>query len=86
MRKYEVLYDKLPKIGDLFEFTSCSDFTITVVTLSSGRRELALSQPGEEAPFVSVPLTRTEATVLATLLTGAHIELKSTPRTWPIEH
>ena len=85
MRKHTVLYDKLPGIGDLFEFPTASKFRVTVVTHRSGRRELALGRPGEDEPFVTVQLTRSEATVLATLLTGAHIELESTSRSWPNE-
>ena len=81
MRKLQVGHEALPGIGDVFEIPSASGLTITVVAHRAGRRDLAVGKRGEDEPLVSVALTRTEATALATLLTGVHVELVTTPRT-----
>jgi K+/H+ antiporter YhaU regulatory subunit KhtT len=80
MRKLKVRHEALPGVGDLFEIASACGLTVTVVAHRSGRRDLAVGKPGDDEPLVTVALTRTESTALATLLTGAHIELTTTPR------
>jgi K+/H+ antiporter YhaU regulatory subunit KhtT len=80
MRRLKVRHEPLPRIGDLFEITPACGLTVTVVSHRSGRRDLSVGTPGEQQPLATVSLTRTEATALATLLTGAHIELTTTTR------
>ena len=80
MRKQKVKHRALPGIGDLFEITTGSGLSVSVVSHRSGRRDLAVGVPGADEPLVSVPLSRNEAIALATLLTGAHIELATTPQ------
>ena len=79
MRKQRVRHEKLPRIGDLFEIATACGLTVTVVAHRSGRRDLTVGKPDEHQPLATVALTRTEATALATLLSGAHIELTMTP-------
>jgi K+/H+ antiporter YhaU regulatory subunit KhtT len=81
MRKQKVKHRLLPGIGDFFEIVTASGLSVSVVSHRSGRRDVAVGVPGADQPLVSAPLTRTEAVALATLLTGAHIELASTPQT-----
>jgi K+/H+ antiporter YhaU regulatory subunit KhtT len=81
MRKQKVQHEALPGIGDLFEIATGSGFIVTVVTHRSGRRYVTVGAPEADEPLVSIALTRTESVALATLLTGAHIELIATPRT-----
>ena len=80
MRKLKVGHEALPGSGDLFEIASAAGLIVTVVPHRSGRRHLAVGKPDDDQPLVTVALTRTEATALATLLTGAQIELVTTPR------
>ena len=80
MSKFNVRHEALPKVGDLFEFSAATGPTVTVVTHRSGRRDLSVTQPNDRLR-VTVSLSETEATALATLLTGVHIELTRTPRT-----
>ena len=80
MRKLKVGHEALPGIGDVFEIASASGLTVTVVAHRSGRRDVAVGTSGDDKPLVSVALTRTEAIALATLLTGVHVELVTTPR------
>ncbi len=80
MRKVKVRHEPLPGIGEVFELDTASGLTLTVVTHRSGRREIAIGTRDEEQPIVTVGLTRAEALAIATLLSGAHIELATTPR------
>ena len=80
MRKLKVRHQPLPGIGELFELDTASGVTLTVVTHRSGRREIAIGTGEEEQPTVTAGLTRAEALAVATLLSGAHIELATTPR------
>jgi K+/H+ antiporter YhaU regulatory subunit KhtT len=79
MSKFNVRHEALPKVGDLFEFSAATGPTVTVVTHRSGRRDLSVTQPNDQLR-VTVTLSETEATALAALLTGTHIELTQTPR------
>ena len=79
MRKLHVRHRPLPGIGDLFELDLASGLTLSVVGHRSGRRDLSLAEREADSPMVSAPLTRSEATAVAALLTGAHIELTTTP-------
>ena len=81
MRKLKVRHERLSGVGDVFEFDTASGATVTVVTHRSGKRDLAVGRPEDEEPLISASLTRTEAIAVATFLTGAHIELSTTPRT-----
>ncbi|MEZ5323302.1 MAG: hypothetical protein R2698_14750 [Microthrixaceae bacterium] len=85
MRRHKVRYEQLPKVGDLFEFDTESERTITVIVHRSGTRELAIGDPGDEEPFLVLDLTENEALALATILTGNQIDLSTTPRTWPTD-
>ena len=86
MRKQKVKHRALPGIGDLFEITTGSGLSVSVVSHRSGRRDLAVGVPGADEPLVSESTpeagtsARNEAIALATLLTGAHIELATTPQ------
>jgi K+/H+ antiporter YhaU regulatory subunit KhtT len=75
MRKVKVRHHRLPGIGDRFDLDTTSGSTVTVIGHRSGRRDLAISAPGAEAPEASTGLTRSEAAAIALLLTGAHVEL-----------
>lgn len=75
MRKLRVRHERLPGIGDLFEIPTGSGLSIRVATHRSGRRNLLVGSSDADQPEFSVPLTRAEATGLAALLVGAHIEL-----------
>ena len=46
-----------------------------VASHGSPPRDLSIGFPGADRPEVTVALTRAEATALAALLVGAHIEL-----------
>ena len=78
MRKMKVRHQPLPLVGDLFELGTSSGRTITVISLRSGRRDIAIGHPDAEEPLATVGLSRTEATAVAALLTGTHIELTTT--------
>ena len=80
MRTLKVQHETLPHVGDRFEFSTGAGLTVTVVAQQSGQRELAVSQPNDDQPLVTLSLSRTEATALAALLTGVHVELTQTPR------
>ncbi len=80
MRKLKVRHEPLPGIGELFELDTASGLTLTVVTHRSGRRHIAIGSRDEEQPIVTAGLSRAEALAVATLLSGAHIELTTTPR------
>ena len=75
MRKLKVRHERLPGVGDLFELVSSSGLAVTVVSQRSGHRHLAIGAPDADEPIVTAALTRSEATALAALLVGAHIEL-----------
>lgn len=75
MRKLKVGHEPLPGIGEVFELVAASGLAVRVVSQRSGRRDLALAAPDADEPIATVALTRAEATALATLLLGAHIEL-----------
>ncbi len=80
MRKLKVRHQTLPLLGELFELDTASGLTLTVVTHRSGRRDLAIGTRDEEQPTVTAGLTRTEALAIATLLSGTHLEVATTPR------
>jgi K+/H+ antiporter YhaU regulatory subunit KhtT len=82
MRKLNVRHQRLPHIGDRFELDTASGMTIIVVSHPrSGRQNIGIAQPDGEEPLVTVALTKSEAGALAMLMTGAHIELTTTPGT-----
>jgi K+/H+ antiporter YhaU regulatory subunit KhtT len=78
MRKLRVRHKRLPGIGDLFELGSRTGMAVSVVSLPSGGRHLSIGPPEEDEPIATVALSRSEATALAALLVGAHIELITT--------
>ena len=80
MRKLKVRHQPLPGIGERFELDTASGLTLTVVTHRSGRRDIAIETRDEEQPMATAGLTRAEALAVATLLSGAHIELATTPK------
>jgi K+/H+ antiporter YhaU regulatory subunit KhtT len=80
MRKLKVGHEQLPGIGDLYEITPRSGGTLTVVAHRSGRRDLIVGTPDDDRPPVTVELSRSEATAVATLLAGVHIELSMSAR------
>jgi hypothetical protein len=75
MRKLKVRYERLPFIGERFELLAASGLSVRVVSHRSGRRDLSIGSPDVATPDVTVALTSPEATALAALLIGAHIEL-----------
>ncbi|HYD09013.1 MAG TPA: hypothetical protein VEA78_02830 [Acidimicrobiales bacterium] len=78
MRKLQVRNEALPGIGDLFELVTAAGGTLTIVTHRSGRRDLSIG--GGDQPAITTPLTRGEAAGVAALLSGAHVELTTSPR------
>ena len=80
MGKVKVRHQPLPGIRELFELDTASGLTLTVVTHRSGRRDMAIGTRDEEQPMVTAGLTRTEALAIVTLLSGAHTELATAPR------
>ncbi|HKY77590.1 MAG TPA: potassium transporter TrkA [Acidimicrobiia bacterium] len=78
MRKFRVRRRPLPGIGQLFELDTSSGLTLSVVSHRSGRRDLVVAERGAEKPIVTAPLSRGEASAVAALLTGVHIELTVT--------
>ncbi len=76
----KVRHQPLPGIGELFELDTASGLTLTVVTHRSGRRDIAIGARDEEQTAVTAGLTRAEALAIAALLSGAHIELATAPR------
>ena len=80
MRKIAVRHHPLPGIGDLFELDAASGLVITIVNHRSGRRDVAVRTREADQPAVVVALTRNEAAALAALLTGAAIEVVTTPK------
>jgi K+/H+ antiporter YhaU regulatory subunit KhtT len=79
MRKLKIHHDPLPGIGELFELVAASGCSVRVASRRSGRRDLSIGSPDADEPAVTVSLTRAEATALAALLVGAHIELVTGP-------
>jgi K+/H+ antiporter YhaU regulatory subunit KhtT len=75
MRKLKVRRHRLAGIGERLELDTAAGCTVTVVNHRSGKRDLAVTDPGGDAPRLTIGLTRTEATALAFLLTGVHVEL-----------
>ena len=75
MRKLNVGHAPLPGIGDLYEMLLPSGVSIQVATQRSGRHHLSVNSPDATEPPVTAVLSRAEATGLATLLLGAHIEI-----------
>ena len=80
MRKLKVQHPPQPAIGELSALDTASGVPLTVVTHRSGRRDMAIGTRDEEQPTVTAGLTRTEALAIATLLSGAHTELATAPR------
>ena len=80
MRKLRVRHEPLPGIGELFEIVAASGLSVRVASYRSGRRDVAIGSPDADEPEVTVALTRAEATALAALLVGAHIELITEPQ------
>jgi TrkA domain protein len=78
MRKVKVRHRPLPGIGELFKLDTACGLTVTVVSHRSGRREIVVGEREADEPLVTAALTRNEAAAVATLLTGAHIELITT--------
>ena len=83
MRKLKVRHERLPKVGELFEVVADAGRVVTVVSHRTGRRDLSIREPASDEPLATVLLTRAEATALAALLFGAHIELVTDPRPAP---
>ena len=79
MRKLKIRHERLPRIGELFELVSSSGGVVTVVSQRSGRRDLSIGAHVAHEPIATVSLTRAEATAVAALLIGAHIELTTGP-------
>lgn len=79
MRKLKIRHERLPRIGELFELVSSSGGVVTVVSQRSGRRDLLIGAQVAHEPIATVSLTRAEATAVAALLVGAHIELITDP-------
>jgi hypothetical protein len=75
MRKLKIRHEPLPGLGELFEVLAASGPAVRVGSYRAGRRELSIGSPGADAPDAVVSLSRAEATALAALLVGAHIEL-----------
>ncbi len=75
MRKFKVLNQPLPGVGQLFELETSAGLTVSVVSHRSGRRDLVVADGKSEQPIVTAALTRAEAIAVAALLTGVHIEL-----------
>lgn len=75
MRKQKVRHVPLPGIGERFDLVAASGLIVTVLTQRSGRRELAVGEPGADEPTAIISLTRAEAAAVAALLVGAQIEL-----------
>ena len=78
MRKFKIRNQSLPGVGQLFELDTSSGLTVSVVSHRSGRRDLVVAERGAEKPIVTAPLSRAEASAVAALLTGVHIELTLT--------
>lgn len=81
MRKLKVRHQPLPGIGELFKVDTACGLTVTVVSHRSGRREIVVGRREADEPLATAALTRNEAAAVATLLTGAHIELITTTET-----
>jgi K+/H+ antiporter YhaU regulatory subunit KhtT len=75
MRKLKVRHRPLPGIGDRFELDTADGLTVTVVSHRSGRRDIAIGEPGRDEPLAITRVTRSQAAAVALLLTGAHVEL-----------
>ena len=80
MRKVTVRHQPLPGIGDLFQLDGASGVVITVVNHRSGRCDVAVGKRDGDQPAVVAALTRREAAAVAALLTGAAIEVVTTPK------
>jgi K+/H+ antiporter YhaU regulatory subunit KhtT len=75
MRRVKVRHRRLAGIGDRFELDTTDGSTVTVISHRTGRRDIAIGVPGGDAPLAITGLTRSQATAVALLLTGAHVEL-----------
>jgi len=75
MRKIKVRHQRLPGIGELFEFVTAAGLRVGVVTHRSGRHGLVVSERGADEPVVTAVLTQKAAAALAAPLTDAHVEL-----------
>lgn len=75
MRTLKIRHERLPGIGELFGIVAASGLSVQVVSHRSGRRDLSIGSPDADQPEITVSLTRSEASGLAALLVGAHIEL-----------
>ena len=80
MRTMKVRHQYLPGIGNLFELDTASGPRITITNYRSGRRDVAIGDPGAEEPLAATGLTRAEAAAVSMLLTGVRIELVMTAR------
>jgi K+/H+ antiporter YhaU regulatory subunit KhtT len=74
MRKLKVRHERLPGVGDLFELDTAGGLTVSVACLRSGRRDIAVTQPGDDEPLATAALSRSEALAVAALLTGTAVE------------
>ncbi len=81
MRTLKVRRRALPGIGERFELDTGSGPTLFVVAHRSGRRDIALGEPGADEPTATASLSRAEAAAMATLLTGTPIHIVTTPAT-----
>lgn len=75
MRKLQVRHQRLPGIGERFDFEATCGLIITIVSHRSGRRDVAILETDTDEPLATVALTRAEAEAMAALLVGAQIEL-----------
>jgi hypothetical protein len=75
MRQLRVRHARMPGIGEKFEFVSALGLVITVVSQRTGRCDLSIADAVGTEPIATASLTKAEATALAALLMGAHVEL-----------
>lgn len=74
-----VRQQRLPGVGRLYSITLPSGVVIRVAVTRDGGRELSISRPGDEDPWVAVGLDEAHATTLAALLTGAQFVVEDVP-------
>jgi hypothetical protein len=79
MRKLKIRHERMSGTGDLFEFESSTGGVVTVVNQRSGRRDLSIGTEVARETIATASLTRSEASALAALPVGAHIELTTDP-------
>jgi K+/H+ antiporter YhaU regulatory subunit KhtT len=85
MQKLNVRHEHLPRIGERFVLDTESGASLTVISHRSGRQDVTITDSRDREAAATASLTASEASAMAMLLSGTHIQLIATDPTRPSE-